>query len=99
MNLAEAKKRLAACGQEHVLEYWKDLSKAERSALLAQIATIDPKSVKACAAALKGGVAATVDTSRGLAPKVAELKGLSPDEVARITTANARRMFLPDEVA
>ena len=31
--------------------------------------------------------------------KVAELKGLSPDEVARITTANARRMFLPEEVA
>ena len=29
--------------------------------------------------------------------KVAELKGFSPDEVARITTANARRMFLPDE--
>ena len=30
--------------------------------------------------------------------KVAEIKGLSPDEVARITTANARRMFLPDEL-
>lgn len=30
--------------------------------------------------------------------KVAELKGVSADEVARITTANARRMFLPDEV-
>jgi TatD DNase family protein len=29
--------------------------------------------------------------------KVAELKGLSPQEVARITTANARRMFLPGE--
>ena len=63
MNLAEAKKRLAACGQEHVLEYWKGLSKAERSALLAQVAAIDPKSVKACAAALKGGVAAAVAAS------------------------------------
>lgn len=30
--------------------------------------------------------------------KVAEIKGLSPAEVARITTANARRMFLPDEL-
>lgn len=29
--------------------------------------------------------------------KVAELKGFSPQEVARITTANARRMFLPGE--
>ena len=89
MNLAEAKKRLAACGQEHVLEYWKDLSKAERSALLAQIATIDPKSVKACAAALKGGVAATVDTSRGLAPKVAELKGAA---LARAVAAGEREL-------
>lgn len=89
MNLAEAKKRLAECGQEHVLEYWKDLSKAERSALLAQIATIDPKSVKACAASLKGGVAATVDTSRGLAPKVAELKGAA---LARAVAAGEREL-------
>lgn len=29
--------------------------------------------------------------------KVAELKGVTPDEVARITTQNARRMFLGDE--
>ena len=89
MNLAEAKKRLAACGQEHVLEYWKGLSKAERSALLAQVAAIDPKSVKACAAALKGGVAAAVDTSRGLAPKVAELKGAA---LARAVAAGEREL-------
>ena len=89
MNLAEAKKRLAECGQEHVLEYWKRLSKAERSALLAQVAAIDPKSVKACAAALKGGVAATVDTSRGLAPKVAELKGAA---LARAVAAGEREL-------
>ena len=89
MNLAEAKKRLAACGQEHVLEYWKGLSKAERSVLLAQVAAIDPKSVKACAAALKGGVAAAVDTSRGLAPKVAELKGAA---LARAVAAGEREL-------
>ena len=29
--------------------------------------------------------------------KVAQIKGLPADEVARITTANAMRMFLPDE--
>jgi len=89
MNLAEAKKRLAACGQEHVLEYWKGLSKAERSALLAQVAAIDPKSVKACAASLKGGVSAAVDTSRGLAPKVAELKGAA---LARAVAAGEREL-------
>ncbi len=89
MNLAEAKKRLAACGQEHVLEYWKGLSKAERSALLAQVAAIDPKSVKACAAALGGGGAAAVDTSRGLAPKVAELKGAA---LARAVAAGEREL-------
>ena len=89
MNLAEAKKRLAECGQEHVLEYWKGLSKAERSALLAQVAAIDPKSVKACAAALGGGGAAAVDTSRGLAPKVAELKGAA---LARAVEAGEREL-------
>ncbi len=89
MNLAEAKQRLAACGQEHVLEYWKGLSKAERSALLAQVAAIDPKSVKACAAALRGGAAAAVDTSRGLAPKVAELKGAA---LARAVAAGEREL-------
>ena len=89
MNLAEAKKRLAECGQEHVLEYWKGLSKAERSALLAQVAAIDPKSVKACAAALRGGAAAAVDTSRGLAPKVAELKGAA---LVRAVAAGEREL-------
>ena len=89
MNLAEAKQRLAECGQEHVLEYWKGLSKAERSALLAQIAAIDPKGVKACAAALKGGGAAAVDTSRGLAPKVAELKGAA---LARAVAAGEKEL-------
>ena len=29
--------------------------------------------------------------------KVAEIKGLTTEDVARITTANAARMFLPDE--
>jgi TatD DNase family protein len=30
--------------------------------------------------------------------KVAELKGVEPAEVARVTTENARRMFLPHEI-
>ena len=29
--------------------------------------------------------------------KIAEIKGLTPEEVGRITTANARRVFLPNE--
>ena len=29
--------------------------------------------------------------------KIAEIQGMDPEEVARITTANAARMFLPDE--
>ena len=72
-----------------MLEYWKGLSKAERSALLAQVAAIDPKSVKACAAALRGGAAAAVDTSRGLAPKVAELKGAA---LVRAVAAGEREL-------
>jgi len=74
MNYAEAEKLLKGCGQEHVLAYWKKLNKKEQEALLAQIATIDPKSVKYCQSALAKG-AEVPDSSKGKAPKVAVLKG------------------------
>ena len=74
MNYAEAEKTLKSCGQEHVLAYWKKLSKKEQTALLEQIATIEPKNVKYCQQALKAG-GAVADSSKGKAPKVAELKG------------------------
>ena len=74
MNYAEAEKMLKKCGQEHVLAYWKKLGKGEREALLAQIATIDPKDLAHCRAALATG-AEVPDSSKGVAPKVAELKG------------------------
>lgn len=74
MKYAEAEKLLKQCSQEHVLAQWKDLNKAEREALLAQIATIEPKNLAQCREALaQGGVA--VDNSAGKAPKVATLKG------------------------
>ena len=74
MNLEEAKKLLAKCGQEHVLAYWSKLGKKEREALLAQIATIEPANVKYCQEALEKG-AEVPDSSKGKAPKVAVLKG------------------------
>ena len=74
MNYAEAEKLLKSCGQEHVLAYWKKLAKDERKELLAQVAALDPKSLKRCAAALKTG-GDTFDSSKGTAPKVAELAG------------------------
>ena len=74
MNYAEAEKMLKGCGQEHVLAYWKKLNAKERKALLEQVAKIEPKSVKYCQEALKKG-GDKVDSSKGKAPKVAELKG------------------------
>lgn len=74
MNYAEAEKLLKSCGQAHVLEYWKKLSKNEREELLAQIANINPKDVKYCQSALKKG-GEVIDSSKGKAPKVAVLKG------------------------
>ena len=74
MNYAEAKKMLEGCGQEHVLAWWKKISKEEQKALLAQIAKIEPKSLAYCQKALKAGTTA-VDNSKGVAPKVAVLKG------------------------
>jgi UDP-N-acetylglucosamine/UDP-N-acetylgalactosamine diphosphorylase len=74
MNYKEAEKMLTACGQEQVLEYWKKLGKKEQAALLEQIATLDAKSLARCQAALKAG-AEVPDSSKGVAPKVAQLKG------------------------
>ncbi len=74
MTYEEATKMLAKCGQEHVLAHWKKLGKKEREALLAQIATIEPKSLAQCAATLKTG-SEPPDSSKGKAPKVAVLKG------------------------
>ena len=74
MNYTEAERLLKSCGQEHVLAYWKRLAKSERKELLAQVATLEPKSLKQCAAALETG-GDRFDSSTGLAPKVAELSG------------------------
>ncbi len=74
MNYVEAEKLLEKCKQEHVLAHWKKLGKAERAALLEQIATLEAKSLAQCQAALKTG-ADVPDTSKGKAPKVAVLKG------------------------
>ena len=52
MNYAQAEKMLKSCGQEHVLAYWKRLSKKEQSDLLEQVAKIEPKNVKYCQSAL-----------------------------------------------
>ena len=74
MNYEEAERLLRKCGQEHVLAYWKTLGRKEREALLAQVETLEPKSLAQCAAALKAG-ADIPDSSKGKAPKVAVLKG------------------------
>ena len=74
MNYSEASKVLASCGQEHLLAYWKKLSKTERTELLKQIESINPDDLKRCSEALgKGGD--VPDSSKGVAPKVANLKG------------------------
>ncbi len=74
MTYEQAEKLLKKCKQEHVLAHWKKLGKKEREALLAQIATLDAKSLAQCQAALKTG-AEVPDTSKGKAPKVAVLNG------------------------
>ena len=74
MEYEKAMKRLASCGQEHVLDGWKTLSKTAKAALLAQIEGIDPAEVKRCRAAL-AAEGAVPDSSKGCAPKVAALKG------------------------
>ena len=88
MNYGEAKKVLAANGQDHILRFWSGLGTAARKALLAQIATFDFKELARCRAMLPGGVQpatgkmpvvpASAQPSTGVAPtapKVAELKG------------------------
>jgi UDP-N-acetylglucosamine/UDP-N-acetylgalactosamine diphosphorylase len=74
MNLAEAKKKLAECGQQHVLEYWTKLSAAERKSLLSQIERFDARDLAHCRRSL-AEKALAIDSSKGKAPKVAKLKG------------------------
>ena len=74
MNYIEASGKLASCGQEHLLAYWKELSKKERSALLEQIAAIEPEDLRRCSEAL-GRDGNVPDSSKGKAPKVARLRG------------------------
>jgi UDP-N-acetylglucosamine/UDP-N-acetylgalactosamine diphosphorylase len=74
MNYNEAKDLLGKCSQEHVLAFWGELSKAERTSLLGQISRIDKNDLAYCQKALAKGQAAP-DTKGGKAPKVAVLKG------------------------
>ncbi len=83
MNESVARKMLTECGQEHVLAGFSKLSKKDKTALLEQIAKIDPKSVRHCAAALKSG-GEVFDSSKGRAPKVAALKGKALKEATAI---------------
>ena len=81
MNYGEAKKTLAANGQEQILRFWSSLGTAARKALLAQIATIDFKELARCRAMLPGSPQSSTLTPQPstsvspTAPKVAELKG------------------------
>ena len=55
MNYAEAESLLKKCGQQQVLAHWPKLGKKDRESLLAQIATLDPKSLARCQKALAEG--------------------------------------------
>jgi UDP-N-acetylglucosamine/UDP-N-acetylgalactosamine diphosphorylase len=74
MNYAEALEKLTGCGQEHLLDYWKKLSKNERAVLLRQIESLNLDDLAYCRKSLaaKGDLP---DSSKGKAPKVARLKG------------------------
>ncbi len=74
MNVTTARKTMALCRQEHVLDGFSSLSKKAQDALLGQIGTLDPKSLGQCAKALQTG-GETFDSSKGRAPKVVTLKG------------------------
>lgn len=77
MKLEEAKKLLAANGQEHLLKFWGKLKTAERKNLLAQIESIDFDAVKYCqdTLAAKDAPQKAKKQAKPTAPKVAELKG------------------------
>ena len=101
MNYIEASKVLASCGQEHLLAYWKKLSKKEQSALLGQIAAIDPKDLKRCREALgKGGDVILSTAKKVLAEEYPELEGKMeaalPDEKFRRVGQSMAAASLPE---
>ncbi|MGN0853307.1 MAG: UTP--glucose-1-phosphate uridylyltransferase [Kiritimatiellia bacterium] len=77
MTFEQARTILRKNGQEQLLRCWKQLTAAERKALLAQIAAIDFKEVRRCQSMLPGAAAPAAAKKKGrpTAPKVAELKG------------------------
>ncbi len=81
MTYEQAKALLEKNGQEQVLRFWKTLGKAEQTALLAQIESIDFKELKRCAAML-GGTSAVSKKGKPTAPKVAQLKGAALKKAA-----------------
>lgn len=88
MTYEEAVQVLKKCSQEHVLGYWNKLGKKDRAALLAQIEKIEPENLKYCQEALKAGTTA-IDNSKGVAPKVAVLKG---KKLAEATAAGEKEL-------
>ncbi|MBR0197432.1 MAG: UDPGP type 1 family protein [Kiritimatiellae bacterium] len=90
MKYEEAETMLKKCAQDHVLAFWSKLSKDEKAALLSQIETIDPKSVKRCAQTLQNG-SETPDSSKGKAPKVALLKGKALQEAVAVGEKELRQ--------
>ena len=90
MKYEEAETMLKKCAQDHVLAFWSKLSKDEKAALLSQIETLDPKSVKRCAQTLQNG-SETPDSSKGKAPKVALLKGKALQEAVAVGEKELRQ--------
>jgi len=75
MDFAQAGKILKENGQEHVLRFWKQLGKASREALLAQIASIDFRALARMADLLSRRGEPPAKKRAPVAPKVHELAG------------------------
>ena len=92
MKIDEAKKVLAANGQEHVLKFWGKLKAKERTALLEQIAKLDFKAIKYCqdTLAAKDKPAKCVKKAKPVPPKVAELSGKALDAAIKKGEAELR---------
>lgn len=94
ISFEEAKARLHAAGQSHVLQFWPELSPEERSALLDEISQLEPKELlEHC----RGAVAAASRQQSADAGLDARMEPVAPEFIGSVRESDKETIQLWDD--